>query len=52
MIISPWAMLMTPIRPKVMARPKAATNSTALRLNPRKAVPNKVAKLDMLLDSI
>ena len=28
MTISPWAMLMTPITPKVMARPMAASSST------------------------
>src|SRR5439155_423786 len=28
MTISPWAMLMTPITPKVMARPIAASSST------------------------
>ena len=28
MTISPWAMLMTPITPKVMARPIAASSRT------------------------
>src|SRR5271166_6481474 len=36
MIISPCAMLMTPITPKVMARPIAASNSTLPRLIPWK----------------
>ena len=34
MTISPWAMLMTPITPKVMARPMAASSSTEPSDNP------------------
>ena len=39
-MISPWAMLMTPIRPKVMANPNAATKRIEPRLKPRKSVPH------------
>ena len=38
-MISPCAMLITPMRPKVIANPSAATSSTAERLKPRNAVP-------------
>jgi hypothetical protein len=38
MISSPWAMLMTPITPKVMASPIAASTSTDPRLNPKNRV--------------
>jgi hypothetical protein len=34
-------MLMTPIRPKVMANPSAETNRIDPRLKPRKMVPKK-----------
>src|SRR5580658_9362128 len=36
MIISPWAMLMTPMTPKVMASPIAASSRTEPRLTPWK----------------
>ena len=38
MIISPWAILITPITPKVMDRPIAANKSTDPMLIPKKAV--------------
>ena len=38
MISSPWAMLITPITPKVIARPMAASSNTEPRLRPKKMV--------------
>ena len=39
MTISPWAMLITPITPKVMASPIAASSSTEPRLRPWNRLP-------------
>src|ERR1044071_1730391 len=42
---SPWAMLMTPMRPNTMASPRAIRASTVNRLNPLKACMTTMSRL-------
>src|ERR1044072_5689404 len=42
---SPWAMLITPIRPNTMARPSAIRTRMVNRLRPLKACIRKISKV-------